>query len=150
MMTPSEYCAVVGTIDPDAYTAASYETDEIDISEFHRYFFIVSVGDLGSSATIDFKLQGANALGGSYADLSGLAITQLTQAGSDDNKQVWLEVSPIKLKELDADVTHIKGVLTVGTATSDAAVIAHGMCPRYGLAFDFDLASVDEIVTKVN
>ncbi|RMG90728.1 MAG: hypothetical protein D6706_18990, partial [Chloroflexi bacterium] len=75
--------------------------------------------------------------------LTGKSITQLTQAGTDSNKQVLVEV---RADELSAGYTHLRGRLIIGTAASDAAVIALGGDARYGPASDYDLASVDEIV----
>jgi hypothetical protein len=146
----SEELAIVGTIDPDAYAANSYETDVIALENGRRVVFVVMAGDLGSSATLDFKVQGATSSGGSYADISGASITQLTQAGSDSDKQVVLEISNEYIENLGLGYTHIKGVMTVGTATSDCGAIALQGRLRYKPASDFDLSSVDEIVQKIN
>lgn len=135
--------AVVATIDPDAYAATTYLTDAIDMSKFSRVVFIVMAGDLGSSATLDFAVHQADTSGGSYAAISGKSITQLTQAGSDSDKQAIVEVLA---SELGAGKQFLKGSLVVGTATSDCGVIAIGTHARYGPASDDDLASVDEIV----
>lgn len=150
MKNISEELAIVGCIDPDAYTAAAYETDVIALKNGTRVIFIVQAGDLGSSATLDFKVQGATSSGGSYADISGASITQLTQAGTDSDKQVILEISNQYIENLGLGYTHIKGVMTVATATSDCGVIALQGRLRYTPAADFDLSSVDEIVTKIN
>jgi hypothetical protein len=139
----TEKMGVVGIIDPDAYTAATYLTGAIDMSKWNRVVFIVMAGDLGSSATVDFKVTEASTSGGSYSDISGKAITQLTQAGTDDNKQALVEVLA---SELGSGKQFIKGSFTVGTATSDGGVIALGFHPRFGPAGDFDLTAVDEIV----
>lgn len=146
----SEELAVVATIDPDAYTAASYDTDVIALRNGSRLLFVVMAGDLGSSATLDFKVQGATSSGGSYTDIPTAAITQLTQAGSDSDKQAILELSTQYVENLGLGYTHVKGVMTVGVATSDCGVIALQGRQRYTPAADFDLASVDEIVTRVN
>ncbi|MGL4553970.1 MAG: hypothetical protein ACRC33_22650 [Gemmataceae bacterium] len=139
----SELAAVVAAVDPDAYTAAAYDTDVIDMSRFERVVFIVMAGDLGSSATLDFKVQGG-ATSAPSTDLTGKSITQLTQAGSDSDKQAVLEVSGEDLVSQDQGFRYIKGVMTVGTATSDCGVVALGMAKNLP-STDFDLASVDEI-----
>jgi hypothetical protein len=138
----SEQWAVVGVVDPDANTAAAYDTDEIDMSLWHRLVAIVQAGTLGSSATLDWKLQDASSSGGSFSDITGKAITQLTQAGTDADKQAIIN---LRFDEMNTDGRYVKGVMTVGTATSDCSAIILGM-PRFAPASDNDISSVDEIV----
>lgn len=140
----TERLAVLGTIDPDAYGTGTTGTDWVDLSKFVQAMFIVMAGTLGSSATIDFKLQEAKtAAGGDAQDLSGKAITQLTDAGTDDDKQALINV---RHDELSDGYRYVRGVMTVGVATSDGGVLVLGGDPTYAPASDFDLASVDEIV----
>ena len=143
----SEQLAVVATIDPDAYAAAAYNTDAVDVSKFNRVLFIVMAGELGTSATLDFKLQWATTSGGSYTDVSGKAITQLTQAGSDSDKQALVEITAEELAGINSSAQFVRGVLTIGTATSDAGVVALGGVARHGPVTDDDLTTVDEIVS---
>ena len=138
----SEQWAVVGVVDPDANTAAEYLTSAIDMSLWSRLVAVVQAGTLGSSATLDFKLTDASASGGSYSDITGKAITQLTQAGTDADKQAIIN---LRFDELNEDARYVKAAMTVGTATSDCSVIVMGL-PRYYPASDNDLSSVDEIV----
>lgn len=144
----SELAPIVSVIDPDAYTAAAYNGDVIDMSLFSRVMFIVMSGTLGSSATLDFNVQGGTTSAGATNDVSGWSITQLTQAGSDDDKQVILEIGGEAVAV--EGYRYLKPVLTVGTATSDCGMIALGFKLNYGLAADNDLASVDEIIQRVN
>ena len=53
----SERLAVVATIDPDAYGPGAQSSDTIDMQYFDRVMFVVLAGDLGASATLDFKVQ---------------------------------------------------------------------------------------------
>lgn len=140
----SEKLAVVASIDPDAYGTGAYTSDWVDLSKFRRVLFLILAGTLGSSATLDAKLQEAtDGSGSGNQDISGKAITQLTEAGTDSDKQAVLEVQD---DELSAGFTHVALVLTVGTATSDAGAVGIAGVPRYHPASDNDLASVDEIV----
>lgn len=141
----SEGIAVLSSIDPDAYAAGSYNGDVIDMKLVRRVLYIVSVGTLGSSATVDFLVKGDTTSGGSYTTtVTGKAITQLTQAGSDDDKQVLVEVTA---EEVAAQgFRYIRDTLTVATAACDAGVVGLGGALRYAPASDYDLASVDEIV----
>ena len=75
--------------------------------------------------------------------MTGKSITQLTQAGTDSDKQAIINV---RSEELSADYTHVRISLTVGTATSDAGAVFLGVDPRHGPGSGDDLSSVDEIV----
>ncbi len=90
----SQALAIVDCIDPDAYTTGTQGGDVIDMSKHARVMFIVMAGDLGSSAKIDFKVNGSAAAAMTApALITGKQITQLTQAGTDSNKQAIVEVT---------------------------------------------------------
>lgn len=141
----SESLAVVSCIDPDANGAGAINGDVIDMKNFRRVLFIIMAGTLGASATLDWVLKGDTASGGSFSTtINGKSITQLTQAGTDDDKQVVVEVTA---EEVAAQgFRYIRETLTVGTATSDAGTLALADFSRYSPASEYDLASVDEIV----
>jgi hypothetical protein len=137
-----EEWALVGIIDPDAYTAAAYLTGEIDFSKYHELAAVVMAGDLGTNATLDGAFHGSVTAGGSYAAISGAAITQLTDAGTDSNKQ-----AVVHLRSDAQSRRYIKFSMTVATATSDCGVVVFGR-PRYGPGTDQDLSSVDEVISS--
>lgn len=143
----SDEWAIIGTVDPDANAAGTVTTDEIDMSKWERVAFIVMAGALGTNATVDFAVKGgATSSAGSQATaITGKAITQLTEAGTDSDKQAVVEVSA---DEVAAQaLRYIEGSLVTATATSDSGVLVLGRPRHYGPASDADLASVDEIVT---
>lgn len=141
---PSEQCAVLGAIDPDAYTEAAYDSPWVALALWDRIQAIVMAGDLGSSATLDGKLVAAiNSNGDSPADITGATITQLTQAGTDSNKQAIINLATDTLA--GTAYTHVRLTMTVGTATSDAGAIVLGFGPKYAPASDNDAATVDSI-----
>lgn len=143
---PSERAAVVGVIDPDANTAATYLTEWVPAKNFSKFLAVIMAGDLGASATIDAKIRQATDSSGTGAkDVSGKAITQLTKAGSDDNKQALINFSAADL-DINNDFTHVALSMTVGTATSDSGAALLGFDPRFGPASDNDTTTVDEIV----
>lgn len=141
----SEALAVVSCIDPDAYAASTVNGDVIDMQKIKRVMFVLQAGDLGSSATLDYAIYGDTASGGSFTTkITGKEITQLTQAGSDSNKQVIIEVTA---EEVAAQgLRYIQDEMVVGTATSDCGAIAFAGGLRYSTASDNDLSTVDEIV----
>lgn len=143
---PTEVCALVGVIDPDAYTANTYYTGYIPLKDFQKFMATIFAGDLGTNATVDAKLIAYTANDGSGAfDVPGAAITQLTEAGTDSNKQSIINFDKSLLAGSTA-YTHIRLSVTVATATSDVSATVHGFAPVYGQASANDLASVDQIV----
>lgn len=142
---PSERAAVVGVIDPDAYSANTYYTGYISMALFRRFMAVIMAGDMGSSATVDAKLIGYTDGSGSGAhDLSGKAITQLTQAGTDDNKQAVINLNTDELA--GSGYTHFRLSVTIATQAVDLSAIVFGFDPDYGPASDNDASTVDEIV----
>ncbi len=149
--TMYENLALVGTIDPDAYAAASSElTDAIDMGLYRRVLFVVQVGTMGATSTVNFVVQESATSDGSYTPIGGVGtethkITQLaghaTPANSDSDKQVLVEV---RAEDLGTGKRYVKGNLSVGTAASDAAVVALAAVPRNAPVTH--LASVDEIL----
>lgn len=142
----SETVAVVGVIDPDAYAAGTYTTGWIAAKDFHRFLAIVKAGDLGVSATLNASLEQATDASGTGAKaITGKAITQFTQAGTDSNKQALINLRPDEL-DVANGFDYFRLSMTVGVATSDAAGEVLGIHGRYGAASDNDAATVDEIV----
>lgn len=142
----SERAAVAAVIDPDAYAAGTVTSGWVDMGDFEQIMAVVMAGDLGSSATVDAKLEQATDSSGTGAkDVTGKSITQLTQAGSDDNKQAIINCRGSEL-DMDNDFNHVRLSLTVGTATSDAGGVVLGMSSRFEPASDYDSSTVDEIV----
>ncbi|PHP68188.1 hypothetical protein CSC94_05925 [Zhengella mangrovi] len=145
-LIPSDRAAIVGAIDPDVTAAGTVTTGWIAAKDFLTFMAIIMAGTLGTSATLDAKIEQATDSSGTGAkDVSGKAITQLTQAGTDSDKQAIIN---LRADELDVanDFTHFRLSLTVATASSDAGAIVLGLDPAYGTASDNDAATVDEIV----
>ena len=142
---PSDRARVMATIDPDVTAASTVVSDYVAMAQLQSIMAIVMAGTLGSSATLDAKLvQATDSSGTGAKDITGKAITQLTEAGTDSDKQAVINC---RADELDTanDFTHVALSLTVAVATSDAAGIILGFDARYEPATD--LASVDEIVS---
>lgn len=141
----SERLAVVATIDPDAYGTGAQNSDYIDMALHQRILFIILAGTIASTGKIDFAVYGDTASGGAYATaITGAAITQLTEAGTDSDKQAVVEVSAADVQA--QGLRYIRGVLTLTTAGGDAGVVAVAGDTRYLPASNADLASVDEII----
>ena len=139
----SEKLAVVATIDPDSYSANTYYTDAIDMRVFRRAMFVVAVGDMASGATVDFSVVEGTTTSPTTAMSPAKAITQLTQASTDGDKQAVVEVAA---EEMNPANRYIRGKLVVATDACDVAVIGLATIGRYKPENAYDLASVDEIV----
>lgn len=142
----SERAAVLATIDPDVTTASTVVSDYCDMSKFGRVMAILLAGTLGSSATLNAKLvQATDASGTSVKDITGKAITELTEAGTDSDKQAIINCMAEEL-DVEGGFTHVALSVTVAVATSDIGAVVLGFDARHEPASDNDLASVDEIV----
>lgn len=142
----SEVAAVVETIDPVSQGVGAVSSGWVDASKFHTYLAVVIAGVLGASATMDGKLEQATDASGTGAkDITGKLITQLTKAGSDDNKQAEINLRPSEL-DLDNGFDHFRLTLTVGTAASLVGGVIIGVTAKDGFASANDVSTVDEIV----
>lgn len=142
---PSDDVRIVGVIDPDANTAGALSTAWVSMSSFQNVMAIVMAGTLGSSGTLDAKLeQATDGSGTGVKDITGKAITQLTQAGTDSDKQAVINC---RADELDVanGFDYVRLTMTTAVATSDSAALLLGLDQRYEPTAD--LASVDEIVS---
>lgn len=146
-LNPSMATGVVAVINPVSQAAGTVTTGWIDMQKFGALLAILAVGALGAGATVDAKIeQATDAAGAGAKDVAGSAITQLTKAGTDDNKQVL-----INLRQEDLDKNNafrfVRLSVTVGTAASLVSAIMLAFNARYGAATDNDAATVDEIVS---
>lgn len=142
----SDLIAQVGSIDPDANVAGAVSSAWIPAKNFSSFLATVLAGTLGASATLDAKLeQATDAAGTGVKDITGKAITQLTAAGTDSDKQASINLRPDEL-DVDNGFDHFRLTMTTAVATSDSAAVVHGVNPTRGPASDFDETSVDEIV----
>ena len=101
---------------------------------------------MGTNATLDAKLQQAQDASGTGAkDLTGKAISQLTQAASGSARQALINVRPE-----DLDVTngyaYVRLSVTVGVAASLTAAQLLGVNPRFAPGDASNQAAVAQIV----
>ena len=141
---PSDRAPVIGRIAPISQGAGTVTTGWFSMADFATALATLQVGVLGASATVDAKLQQATDSSGTGAkDITAKAITQLTKAGSDDNKEVQIN---LRSEELDVanGFDYARLSVTVGTAASLVSAVVLGFDARYAPAAD--LSSVDEII----
>jgi hypothetical protein len=141
-----ERYAIVGGIDPDAYGTGAQNSDTIDMKYWRRVAFIVEAGTLASTATLDGLVQGSAASDmSSPSTITGKTITQLTEAGTDSDKYVGIEVTSEEV--MAQGFRYIRFVATLGAAGGDYAVLAIGEPAHYSKDVTAnDLSVVDEII----
>jgi hypothetical protein len=142
---PSEVAIVAGFVGPATVNTTPILSSAVDMSKFRRAMFILALGDMASE-TIDFKLQWSATSGGTYADVTGKAITQLAaSASANDNAQCIINLDAA---DLPAGAQFVKGRAITGGATGGSAcILGIGMDPTYGPASTDKSASVLQIIT---
>lgn len=140
---PSDRATLVGVIDPDVSPAATYTTGWIDMALWGSLMGVIFAGTLGTNATVDGKFEQATSAAGAGAkDVTGKAITQLTQAGTDSDKQAILNLQGEDL-DVPGGFRWARLSVTVAVATSDLGAAVFGFDSRYAPA---DASTVDEVV----
>lgn len=146
-LKPSQRAAIVGVIDPQSSSTAK-SSGWIPAVAFHNFMATIAVGAIGSSATVDAKIEQANAANGGdvVKDVVGKAITQLTKAGGDDSKQAVINV-----KQEDFDFANgfkwFRLTITPAVAASLIDGKVFGFDPRYGFASDSDNRAASQAQT---
>lgn len=142
---PSKRAPLSGVIDPDAQAAGASSSAWISMATFKNIMAIICAGTLGTSATLDAKLeQATDSSGSGVKDITGKLITQLTQAGADSDKQAIILCRDNEL-DMAGGFTHVRLTMTIAVATSDTSAVVLGFDARQEPAAD--IASVDEIVS---
>lgn len=143
---PSENVALASVIAPGALTAGAKNSGWIDLALYQQLCAILSFGVFGASGTADGKWQVADDSSGTNpVDVTGGngALTQVLKAGGD-NKQVIHNLDANKIT--NTGKRFARYVMTIGTATSDAAGIILGFQARHLPATDNDSANVVQVV----
>lgn len=123
---------------------AAHVSDWVLMSKYHRAFFLLMLGAMGASATVDAKLQEAkDATGTGAQDISGKAITQLTKAGSDDNSLAGIELRTEELS-VNSGYEYVRFVVTIAVADCTYSATLFGTETRYGPA---PTTAYDEVVS---
>lgn len=107
---------------PDSLGPVATNGAWLSMRDFHRAFFMLLVGDIVATGTVDFLLQQATDTAGTGVKaIAGKAITQLTQAGGDSDDACGIE---LRMEELDVagGFDCVRWVLTTGTAAAEVAV----------------------------
>ena len=141
----SEMLAVLATIDPATQAAGTVSTGWVSVANYLGFLALVQTGVLGTSATVDAKLQQAlDSAGTGAKDISGKAITQIVKA-TGDNKQVLVNVKPEELDTVNG-FGFMRVTVTVGVAASITSAQLLGVNPRYAPADVGNQAAVVQVI----
>ena len=142
----TELLSVLATIDPSNQASGTATTGWISVANYHGFLAEVQTGALGTSATLDAKLQQALDSSGTGAkDITGKSITQLTQAASGSNRQVLINVKPEELDTVNG-FGFVRLSVTVGVAASMTSAQLIGVNPRYAPADSQNQAAVAQVI----
>lgn len=141
----SETVAILATINPVSQSAGTATSGWVSLADFLKIMAVVQTGVLGSSATVDAKLQQATDSSGTGAkDVTGKAITQIVKA-SGDNKQAIINLHAGEL-DVSGGFGYVQLSITVGTAASLISGAIVGFDPRFADASAFNQAGVVQVV----
>jgi hypothetical protein len=141
----SELLSILATIDPAAQAVGTVTTGWISVANHHGFLSLVQTGVLGTSATVEAKLQQAvDATGTSAKDISGKAITQIVKA-TGDNKQALINVKPEELDTVNG-FGFVRLSVTVGVAASQTSAQVIGLNPRFAPADASNQAAVVQVI----
>jgi len=85
----SERAQVLAVTYPASYSSEQ-NTAFVNVGNFHRWAILIIAGNIGTSLDADVEVT-TDGVSADLATLSGKSITQLTQAGSDDDSVVIIE-----------------------------------------------------------
>jgi hypothetical protein len=141
----SEMLAILATIDPASQAVGMISTGWISGANHHGLLAVIQTGVLGTSATVDAKLQQAvDSAGTSAKDIGGKAITQIVKA-TGDNKQALINVKPEELDTVNG-FGFVRVTVTVGVAASVTSAQLLGVNPRYAPADAGNQAAVVQVI----
>lgn len=107
------------TVPSQTINGATVLSAAIDMKNAYRLVAILNVNTVASTGTLDAKLTQAKTSAGTYKDISGKAITQLTNTDSPVTKPIEIEV---RADELDVPNGYEFVKLSITDATAAAVV----------------------------
>ena len=108
----TDRATVAVALAPVSKTAGTTTSAAVSMLGFGGGALLVNAGVIGTSGTVDCKITTSAATGGTYTDVTGAAITQMTQAGGDSGLS--------QLVSFDMPLGHnfVKTVLVNATAAA--------------------------------
>ncbi len=128
---------IVKTVVPTAGAAAGMTETEVNGTGYSRVMWVLFTGAAATGATIDFKIQSATSTGGSFADVTDAALTQILAAsGASKIYAIDMPVNPARPFMIPV------GVVGTDTFANSAIAILYR-----GTNYPIDTAYATELVT---
>ncbi len=128
---------IVKTVVPTAGAAAGMTETEVNGTGYSRVMWVLFTGAAATGATIDFKIQSATSTGGSFADVTDAALTQILAAsGASKIYAIDMPVNPARPFMIPV------GVVGTDTFANSAIAILYR-----GTTYPIDTAYATELVT---
>lgn len=105
----TEAIAYRGRLAPVSQSTGTVTVGPVQLGQAKKVLFAIDVGSVGAAGTVDAKIQASATSGGTYADVTGGAITQVTATGV-----VFVEVKAETLSNLGVG-PWVRLSITVGT-----------------------------------
>lgn len=139
----AEITANLAEIAAQSATAATYLSGPFQLNVCRKALATINVGTPGAGGTVDAKFRWSATSGGTYADVVGALIVQMTAAGI-----AQLEIRADRVNALGYGPFY-KLSITVGVATTPiAATVLGGDC-RYQPASQFNDAAVTNVYVVI-
>lgn len=136
---PADYIAIVGVIDPDAYSSGTQSSGWIDVRDLLSVMLIAQTGTQAGGQTYKFQ-QATDSSGAGAKDVTGAAVTLKTV----DNVQYVVSLDVSRL-DVDGGFRYVRAQAQ-STGTFDGSVLVLGIPNRSVPATDLNLESVTEVV----
>jgi hypothetical protein len=108
---------VIRSVDPDSHTGA-VNGAEFDTAGWNEAIVIFSAGTVAATGTLNCKVQETATSGSGYADISGAAFAQVTDA--NDNA---IYIARLKLGAVKGRLRYMRAVMTQATAAARGACV---------------------------
>lgn len=116
----SQRLGVTSVLYPASQSAATVNMAAVNLAKAAQHVFVVQTGTVGTNATVDFRVQGATASNGTYANINATAITQVTAA----NSVAKVVIRTDQVNALALGYTHVRGQLTVAVNACVVGIIS--------------------------
>lgn len=127
---------------PLSRAANDYDTPWYSLRDYHKVAFILHLGAIAATGTLDVSVrQAKDDAGGAAKAITGKALTQLT--GTDDDKIAVIEVDASEL-DVNGKFDHVSVRATVATDASLFGVLVCRHQPRYA---PVGVTQLEEVLT---
>ncbi len=127
-----ENFSILDQLSPVSQSAATVTGAACDTLYFNRMIFIIQMGVMSASSTVDAKLQSNPvASGGTWTDISGSSITQVTQAVNGNNNTIKLGLNCEAVGQNSPAGRYVRLRIVVGTAATLLSYLAIGFVGRW-------------------